>query len=275
MPIDLFGSSRRSIERARMHISDLKNEIDAYNTSSPYEISKKGYGDKSQFVVKAHFTNEPPLILESIATDAIYNLRASLDQAIYAVAGHSNDIHDSDVKLKKIKFPIFNSQKKFETEIKKISEGSELLKRVCEKIIEYKPYLDENEDQSLIFALHEASNVNKHRHLTRASIRPGNLEYNHVSGPKTLLGLPNLKHLNIGGGGNTVKMVPKDAPVGPSEIGLYVSKYKPLTVYEVTISADIKFNDIQGLLGRSCTYQLTEIAHICENIVSDFEKICT
>ena len=124
---------------------------------------------------------------------------------------------------------------------------------------------------SPVCALNVITNINKHRFLVETGIRAGYFSLQHVSGPKTIR---QFKSLTLGGGGHTVKTVPGDAPVGENEIGLYASLVAPQTHYDVDISIDIKFTQIDGLQPYTCLYHLQRFLKSCRDIRDSFILHC-
>ena len=189
-------SSIRSIVRARKHIDDLKSAIDEFNRSGKaYSLVTKAFKDHKRYVVKAKLNNSIPDEFECIATDAIYNLRASLDQAVYTAAEFAKGKGGGGIDLTKIHwmFPIKSTQSQVKSSVEKICCADGFPDEIGDMILSFEPYKKESEE-SLLYALNRAANINKHKFLTQTNLRLGNFRFEHISGPKTIAGS---KYINI------------------------------------------------------------------------------
>src|SRR5258708_11274502 len=84
---DPFESSRRKLARAKQHVGDFKGHFDAFTNENPYEqVVELDPNNPYQKIHKIRLTKSIPACLDVIAADAVTNLRAVLDQALYAVA---------------------------------------------------------------------------------------------------------------------------------------------------------------------------------------------
>ena len=124
---------------------------------------------------------------------------------------------------------------------------------------------------SPLCVLNTLTNLNKHRYLTEISTRHSLLKLKHQRGPKTV---SNFDEFTIGGGGNTVRTVPENTPLLENEIGLYISERSNPSFYDVRITFDIKFIDIEGILPQTCLFHLNAIKKDIEDIYNEFLKTC-
>ena len=271
----MFEVSKRSVQRARKHISDLEQEVDDFNClGGSYKIIEEAYGDRQRFVVKAKLNRDVPDVLESIVTDTIYNLRASLDQVVYSAAVLSkNNSTEGGIDLTKRlwQYPVKSNLSNVEKKLDQVCSPSGIPDKLRELILSQEPYLSDQKE-SLLWSLNNLANINKHKYLTLSNIRAGHFKLEHVSGPKTV---GNFDHFELGGGGFTVNTVPHEAPVGKNEIGLYVSSYNPKTTYKIAVKLDIMFVDSKGMENRTCTFQLKKMAERCSIVIEEFEKMFT
>ena len=82
-----FSSVWAKVSRAEDHIGALEKEIKSWVDSDPYSATKKNNADFTRYWAILHVKNRPDLVRWSlIASDAIHNLRCSLDHLVYALA---------------------------------------------------------------------------------------------------------------------------------------------------------------------------------------------
>ena len=86
---DLFQSSYRGINRAQEHINDLEAKIKTFFDAKPYARVVEAHTDGVSQAHKIKLTRQIPEAFADIAADTVYNLRAALDQAGYAIASES------------------------------------------------------------------------------------------------------------------------------------------------------------------------------------------
>jgi hypothetical protein len=95
---DPFASSKRKLARAKEHIGDLDREIGLFMKLKPYERAIEPNTERfGEFTCKIKLVRPLPSSLEVITGDAVTNLRAVLDQALFgiAVASGVSDPHNA------------------------------------------------------------------------------------------------------------------------------------------------------------------------------------
>lgn len=148
---DPFYSSKYSIARAKDHIRELDRQIVEFFKSEPYEQVVDLDAERGQEVHKIKLVKPMPIALPGIAFDAASNLRAALDQAIYAIKPRKNAF-----------FPIAPDLPHFENTVN--GRCKHLPIEIVDLLRTFKPYKGGN---NVLWALNEICNANKH-----ASIRP-------------------------------------------------------------------------------------------------------
>jgi hypothetical protein len=108
---DPFESSRRKLERAKKHISDLKSEMIVFSEERPHEKIIEEDSEPGYKVHKCRLHKKVPDSFAVIIGDAVTNLRAAMDHAVYACAlcnGHTNP------RFGTCRFPFANDSSNFE-----------------------------------------------------------------------------------------------------------------------------------------------------------------
>lgn len=274
-----FHSSKRSIQRARHHINDLERAIVQFNKDGrSLTFVEESYASGTKYVVKARLARQIPDELECIAIDAIYNLRSSLDQAIFSVADVARTAGGTGIDLdsRHWSFPICYKEQEANKRINKLCQPAGFPEAIGNDLKSLKPYFNGDAGNSLLYGINKAANINKHRFLTPSNIRFGHFEMHYVSGPK----IKAFEHIVVGhgSGGITLNRPLGDddgtAPVSENEIGFYVGSHADRRKYEVKGSVDIKFSNILGLQDRTCVYQLRAVSDLCELVVKRFSDTC-
>ena len=274
-----FHSSKRSISRARKHIDDLEMGIASFNEDGcAITIIEEPYDSGAKYVVKARAIKKIPDELESIAADAIYNLRSSLDQAIFSVATVAKKAGGTGISLSSNHWsmPIDSDERKADKRIDKLCKPAGFPSKIGDDIRHFEPYFTGFVENSLLFGLNKAANINKHRFLTPTDIRFGRFELHYVSGPK----IQPSEIIVIGQGQFDLTTFPvlgddtATAPVGQNEIGFYAASSVNRREYEIKSTIDIMFSNIRGLQRRSCVYQLRAVADLCDAVVQRFGFSC-
>lgn len=80
-----FWSARRRLARADKHIADFKSETDAYFGRKPYAVVHEKHPGGTHVFHKIKFTESVPDVITDFTFDAVSNLRASLDHAVYPI----------------------------------------------------------------------------------------------------------------------------------------------------------------------------------------------
>lgn len=173
--IDHFESARRRIARAQTHIGDLGGRIKAYMTSEPYGLVIEPSGDGIHEIHKLKAKEPFPGIFSDIATDAIFNLRSSLDHAAYTIAVKSG-VTDSKA-LKHIYFPFASNDKALAGVIQSVCKG--IRPELIALMTSFRPY--QGGDDTL-WAIHELANLSKHRSLATVVFNIQGFDTEHMDG---------------------------------------------------------------------------------------------
>jgi hypothetical protein len=149
--VDPLQDSRYTFARAKHHIEDFDARVEAFAESEPYGFTPNVYPEGS---VKFGLVNPMPPELHAIFADAAHNLRRSLDQACYSVAGAE---HDAD-------FPFARKWR----DVKRMDRGKSknLPPEIFQVVIALKPCMSGNRT---LWAVHELDRIGKHRRLVRMS----------------------------------------------------------------------------------------------------------
>lgn len=172
------------LERAETHLNEIEREITAFFQANPHEMVVHEHlneAGETWRVVKMRKIAKLPRILPAAVSDAAANIRAPLD---YAVARVCEIAPRPDVDCDRLLFPIGNSLKAFQDELKrrKIATFSPDLAAL---ISEAKPYAGGND---LLYALHHLGRKERHvdlaaigllqgRYSGRISVGPGGIAY--------------------------------------------------------------------------------------------------
>ena len=266
-----FISPLRSLDRASKHITDLGECIDTFNTNEPAIQTRKYNRDRSQYLVVSRLTKPLPENLESIATDAIYNLRSSLDQAIYVAAILSKPLSTNfTIDMDWFGFPIRKEQENIEKWLSTYNDKG-LHVSYCDLINDLEPWEQESNKDNLFYWLNSAANVNKHKFLTPVQLRYGDISGKLISGPGTLIGL-NLKEFSLGGPKMNITISHPTIPTAKNELALYSGVTRLNTQYEIDVTVDVQFVDIYGAETSSCIARLNDALEFCKNVVDNFQE---
>ncbi len=265
-----FKSPFRSIGRSKKHIQDFAICITEFNQSNPSKQVRKYSKDRSQYLVVSRLVRPLPEDLECIATDAIYNLRSTLDQVIHVAATISEPYSTNfNIDYDWFSFPIKQQKEDVEKWINKHCKKG-FHQFFGDVILELEPWEHDNKE-SLLYWLNKAANVNKHKFLTAVQLRSGVFSGKHISGPKTLLG-PNIEEFSIGGPKSNISITHPTIKAAGDELALYCGYTRYNTKYEINVEVDVQFKNIHCKEKYSCVARLNDIVDECENIINLFIK---
>lgn len=153
---DWASSGRVKIERAKEQIAEFESTIHAFFEGHPYRVV--GEPDMESGKPNAVVRGGAPIPLRwsAIASDAVHNLRSSLD-ILWRQAMYPNGGRDS----RKSFFPIYGSANKFEANRGRVVKSCR--KAAMDLLQEAKPYKGGNKH---LWALHAIDCRNKHEMLT-------------------------------------------------------------------------------------------------------------
>jgi hypothetical protein len=119
----MFASARLKIERANYHISDLERQFAAFVAEKPHRFSVQTHPNTGQLTIRVRFGKEVPTTYALIIGDAIHNLRASLDHAVWDIVGF-----DHGAQNRYLNFPTSNNGINFEASCNGIQTPSQWVK---------------------------------------------------------------------------------------------------------------------------------------------------
>lgn len=147
------------IARARHHILELEQKIEAYRQTQPYSLSPAEF--KPGDAVAIRLPEKIPPDLSVIAGDVLHNLRSALDHLAYQLAVQNGAENISDVY-----FPFWRDVATFNStaneRLKKFSNDAQTF------ISGLSPYPSGN---SVLWTLHQLNIIDKHRLLIFVSGR--------------------------------------------------------------------------------------------------------
>jgi hypothetical protein len=164
----LFSSSRAKLARADEHRQAIEPEIKAFVDGDPVTLGSnhnlKGTDDPIRFAYYVAEITQPPAHWALVAGDAIQNLRAALDHAIWELVVKQKGSQFAEAKAFKIDFPIVDKPSSFPRS-RLVEVG---LPEPSIAVIENaQPYVREQDAprRDPLWFLRELSNVDKHRLL--------------------------------------------------------------------------------------------------------------
>lgn len=151
---DPLKSARYSVGRAKHHIAELKATADAFFNDRPYETFAEPDSDGIHNRIKVRFAKPIPESMQGAAFDAVNNLRASLDQAGFAIGRAAGK------RGKQAHFPFGDSLANAKSLARRGSK--DIPDNIFAVMIAFKPYKGGND---LLWALNKLANANKHEIL--------------------------------------------------------------------------------------------------------------
>lgn len=149
------------LDRARRHIEELVDAINAYHAKDPYVARlERGDGER-EYVLRSYFAHEPPEDLSAIIGDCLQNMRMSLEHLVWALVKQElgrNPGHTA--------FPICKTREDFERrsrrDLKHLPERARLV------IGSLQPYRTDSGDPEgePLWQLNEYANIDRHRQLS-------------------------------------------------------------------------------------------------------------
>lgn len=160
---DPFHGSKYGIERAKHHISDLERQAIQFLDSNPYGQCIEPDTDTTDQLHKIKLVKPMPFALPGLAFDAVNNLRAALDRAVWAVAKMAGN------NPRYISFPFAKDADHIKNAINGRCKG---LPEEIRDIRTFKPYKGGN---NLLWALNELCNTNKHAIISPVAVASSKL----------------------------------------------------------------------------------------------------
>lgn len=156
---DPTSGPRLKIERAKHHVNDLNEQLDAFLARRPFKLVVRYKPKRSQAILAVKTEEAIPPALSLVIGDAVHNLRSALDLTLYAMA------HAKSPSPHKIQFPFPRKKEGLEGAINSghVKFAGE---NVAEAVRRLQPYPDGNE---LLCGLHALDVRDKHWLLILAS----------------------------------------------------------------------------------------------------------
>lgn len=161
---DPFYSSYRGILRAQHHIDDLNSNLVTFFKTKPYARVIDPHGDGLHQTHKLKLIRPMPEVFADIAADAVYNLRAALDRAAYAVT-----ILEGKVRRPRNTYFPFGKTARNVRDCAK-SGSQDIPVKIFKLMASFKPHKRGNR---ILWALNNACNSNKHRMLSAVALDVG------------------------------------------------------------------------------------------------------
>ncbi len=147
-----FDSARYMLARAKQLTFEFESNVAAFLASKPYACVIDIDPNTKDQIGKVKLVKPMPIMLNGIASDAVNNLRSSLDQAGYQVSIAAGG------KGKSTHFPFGDTAA--EVKDRKKSGSKEIPDEIFSLMESFKPY---KRGDSLLWALNKLCNSNKHR----------------------------------------------------------------------------------------------------------------
>jgi hypothetical protein len=240
--VDPFRSAHLKIDRAKHHIEDLRRGVVGINTKDSYEVVIKADPQPGYNVHKFRLRRPIPFDWFSVVYgDAVSNLRAALDHAVYACAVIDGHI---DPKFRACSFPFASNETFFNKELDKRVAIPKEIKTLLGTFCAYEA------GHFGLWALNEMCNRDKH-----ALITPVLMGFDHIS-----------VHVHAD---NEAAVEPPANPLWDSvknQIDLFRTKGDPK--YDFAVSLNIAFDRPRGIAGHPVDAMLYGFLAIVESIVA-------
>jgi hypothetical protein len=237
---DSFHSSQYSIEHAKRHIRNLETEIAAFFSTDPYAPVIEINADRTEDVHKIKLVKPMPAALSGIAFDAINSLRASLDQAGYAIAIACGKTGGN------AHFP-FIGDIRYVNNLRR-GRSKDLPKEIFDLMVSFKPYKGGND---LLWGLNKLCNSHKHQFVTPVA---------------TYLGGGNIGIGELHSSGTPNTFPPKWDPV-KNEMIIAIVAHGTKFDADFQFHFFVAFNDIEGMLVEPSVPVLNKMLGIVESII--------
>ncbi len=242
------------VERATDHLNALKSEIAQFCELNAHEVRHEADFQAGEKTLVYYARENIPLRWSIVIGEIIHNLRSALDQAVYDLT-----IRESGQAVELSEFPIFADKNAFLRTTRggglyKIRGVGEKTKRVIEEL---QPFNIRKEGtESVLWLLHELSNIDKHRTIHLCRRMTSNVEIGVV---RDITFIGNFTWL---------------APLGLLEDRTILARWKPTDNLgdEVDMNAKIAFDvafgqgTVASLVGKSVT-------DVCERLIRGIGRV--
>ena len=159
------------IFRAAQHIESLKSELEGYFKGNPGKMVRQPHDSENEAVFQFVPNGPIPARFALIVGDVLQNLRSSLDYLVWELVVAANG-QPSEKNM----FPICSTVESFEEQIRRHRLDGIAADAVTE-IKSLQPYhLGQNSNKSILSALDELTNINKHRRILLTNLMASPIE---------------------------------------------------------------------------------------------------
>lgn len=242
-----LAGSRQRAARAKAHIRNLDRIVKSFIRRKPYKHVIEPHPDGIHEIhkLKARRRNLPHSFAD-FSTDAIQNMRAALDQAVYAIAlAHGISNHRV---LRSVAFPFSSSASDFQTRLKGACPGfpQEILKLLGS----FKPYKG---GINTLWAINELANTSKHKTLTTVAFRIVAAHTYEISGMGNIVFPPQWNRTR-------------------NEFVLGTAMPNTRVMYRVGFAFNIGLDDIPLIAGKPIIGVLNDMASIVDSLLDQLES---
>lgn len=160
-----LNSVELKIFRAAQHIDSLKSELEGYFQSNPGKMVRQPHTCENEGIFRFVANDPIPARFGLIVGDVLQNLRSSLDYLVWELVLAAND-QPSEKNM----FPICSTVESFDQQIKRHRLDGVSPDAIAE-IKSLQPYhLGQDSSKSILWAVDELTNINKHRRILLTSL---------------------------------------------------------------------------------------------------------
>jgi hypothetical protein len=159
-----FDSPRLTLERAKHHMRDLDQVVQAFTDERPWSYVVDTESQAPNSVYKIKFRKLPPAEAACIIFDAVNNLRATLDQIGYSAATASGKITPRGAN-----FPFGDTAEKVEELLHESRAHQNLPPEIKDLFRSVEPY--KGGSGQLLWAINRLCNTKKHSTLVPTMIK--------------------------------------------------------------------------------------------------------
>lgn len=160
-----LNSVEFKIFRATQHFESLKSELEGYFQSNPGKMVRQPHSCENEGIFRFVSNGPIPARFGLIVGDVLQNLRSSLDYLVWELVRAANN-----EPTNKNMFPICSTVESFNHQIKRHRLDGVSPDAIAE-IKSLQPYhLGRDFSKSILWALDELTNINKHRRILLTSL---------------------------------------------------------------------------------------------------------
>jgi diadenosine tetraphosphatase ApaH/serine/threonine PP2A family protein phosphatase len=251
-----FASCWLKMSRAEEHFCTIKSDLIAWKKSEPYTVKRRSDTTGGRHSLVVEIKGSPPIDRWSVVSgDCIHNLRAALDNLVYAVAIQESGVNPPRCS-KDLQFPIAADAAAFASQKWRIRS---LSGRAQARIEQAQPYnRPHSELPPLLRLLADFDNVDKHRllNVVIANVSGGKFSFTLADEPPIFVP-PQVEFL--------------DGPVGNgAEFAWFtINPPKQNTKYNYEANFVVSIIHPAGPSGRT----LSELGYVLEILIAEVKRI--